>query len=80
VFGDVRLNEQRCLLRIDSSRQQSGRHLSSAIGQSLLVVLAGDGVQVHDADQRLVATLQIHPVLHRPEPVADMQLAGRLNT
>ena len=48
-------------------------------GQRCVLVLAGDGVQVHDADEGLVAVLELDPVLHRAEPVADVQLAGRLD-
>ena len=36
-------------------------------------------MQVHDAIDAIVALLQSDPILHRPEPVADVQLAGRLN-
>src|SRR5919112_1846656 len=80
MLGDMRLDEECRLFRVDSSGQESDRHVSGAICQTVLVVFAGDRVEIYDADQRLVATLQIHPVLHRPKVVADMQLAGGLNT
>jgi hypothetical protein len=37
-------------------------------------------VIIDDADDRLVLVLQPHPILHRPEVVADVQLAGGLDT
>ena len=76
----MRLHEQGCLRRVDSRGQQPDRHVAGPLREGVLVVLAGNGVQVHDADQRLVAALQVDPVLHRAEPVADVQLAGRLNS
>ena len=45
-----------------------------------VLILPGDRVEIHDADQGLIAALEVDPVLNRPEPVADMQLAGGLNS
>jgi hypothetical protein len=45
-----------------------------------VLILSADGVQVNDAEERIVAFLEIDPVLHRSEPVADVQLARGLNT
>src|SRR5207245_3255284 len=51
-----------------------------ALPQGRHVVRLGDGVQIHDTEQALVLVLQPDPVLHRPEIVADVQLARGLNT
>ena len=34
--------------------------------------ISGDGVVIHDADEALVVVLQLDPVLHRAEIIADM--------
>jgi hypothetical protein len=47
--------------------------------QRLVIVLASDGVEVHHTDQCFVAALEVDPVLHRAEPVADVELAGWLD-
>ena len=79
MFGDMRLHEQGCQLRVDTRGKKPHCHVAGPLGQCVLVVLAGDGVQVDDADERLVATLQDDPILNRSEPVANVQLARRLN-
>ena len=39
----------------------------------------GDRVVVHDAEERLVAPLELDPVLHRSQVISDVQLARRLD-
>ena len=59
--------------------EQAGRHVQGALLQLRRLVGLGDGVQVHDAEQALVAVLERDPVLHRAEVVADVQLARGLD-
>jgi hypothetical protein len=37
-------------------------------------------MEIDHAKQRLIAVLEIDPVPDRPKPVADVQLAGGLNS
>ena len=64
---------------VDARGQEPDRHVAGPLGERRAVVLAGDGMQVHDAVDAVVALLQRDPVLHRAKPVADVQLAGRLD-
>ena len=79
VLGDMGLHEEYHAVRVDAGREEADRHLSRALGQRRLIVLAGDGMEIHDAIDAVVAALEIDPVLHGAEPVADVQLAGGLN-
>src|SRR5687767_15145033 len=76
----MRLHEQSCLRRIDTGGKQPHRHVAGPLREGVPLILARDGMQVHDADERLITTLQVDPVLNRAEPVANVQLAGRLNS
>ena len=51
VLGDVRLHEQDRALRVDARGEQPDRHVARPLRQTGLVVLAGDGVQIHHADR-----------------------------
>ena len=46
----------------------------------LRFVVSGDCVIVDDAEDRLELMLQLDPIFHRAEIVADVQLAGRLDS
>ena len=78
MFRNLRLHEQRGRARIDSRREQADRHLAPALAQLHGVVPGRDRVIVDDADDRVEFVLQLRPVFHRAEIVADVQLPGRL--
>src|SRR2546429_2891809 len=79
VLGDVRLHEDDGPRRIDAGGEEPDRHVDRALGQGRCVVGLRDGMQVHDAEQAVVLVLQLDPVLHGAEVIADVQLAGRLD-
>src|SRR5574341_1366323 len=79
VLRHVRLDEQGAALGIQPGGQQGERHLPGAGGQRLRLVRLGHGVQVHDAEEALMLSLERHPVLHRAQVVADVELAGGLD-
>ena len=63
-------------LRIDAAGEQADRHLARALrrarrARTSPVMACRSTTQMHG----LVAVLELDPVLHRPEPVADVQLA-----
>ena len=80
MFRNLRLHEQRGA-RSDRCPPTSSddRHLAPALAQLRRARSARDRVVVDDADDRLELVLQLRPVLHRAEVVADVQLPGRLN-
>src|SRR5207244_754697 len=79
VLGDVRLHEDDGPRRIDAGGEEPDRHVDRALGQGRCVVGLRDGMEVHDAEQAVVLVLQLDPVLHGAEGIADVQLAGRLD-
>ncbi|MEZ4587403.1 MAG: hypothetical protein R2909_13490 [Gemmatimonadales bacterium] len=79
MLRNVRLHEHDRLLRVDPRRQQPDDHLPRALGQHGRIVPHGEDVEVHRAVETLVAVLQLGPVLYRTEPIADVELASRLN-
>src|SRR5207247_380605 len=78
-LGDVSLHEAEGPRRIDAGGEEPDRHVDRALGQGRCVVGLRDGMQVHDAEQAVVLVLQLDPVLHGAEVIADVQLAGRLD-
>src|SRR3989442_1746150 len=79
VLGDVRLHEDDGPRRIDAGGEQPDRHVDRPLGQGRRIVGLRDGVQVNDAEQAVVLVLQLDPVLHGAEGIADVQLARRLD-
>src|SRR5256884_600119 len=80
VLGHVRLHEQDRPLRVEPGGEQPDRHVDRALRQGRGVVGLRDGVQVNHAEEAVVLMLQAHPVLHRAQIVADVQLARGLDT
>ena len=76
----VRLHEHDALLGIETSGVQTHRHVHGQLGEIGRFVRLRDRVQVDNAEQTVVLRLQPDPVLHGAEVVADVQLAGRLDT
>ena len=77
--GNLRLHEDRRLLRVQASCQVQGRHLLAAFPQGLGILRNRDGVLVYDAENRLVVVLDFRPVAQRTQVVADVQRAGGLH-
>ena len=73
-----------CTITVEEAGSMPAARKMAAISSILLLSSFGywynrDRVQVHDAENALVVVLDPHPVLERPQVVADMQVAGRLN-
>ena len=56
-----------------------GQRICHALAQEGGIGRLGEGMQVGDEVEALVAGLQLDRRLHHPEVVADVQRAGRLN-
>ena len=80
MLGHMRLYEQSGPFRIDARGQQADGHLSGPLAQRFVLVFPGNRVQVHHTEQGLIAVLKVDPVPDCPQPVADMQLTGGLNS
>jgi hypothetical protein len=79
VLGHLGLDEEGRPLGVDPCGEERERHVEDA-GRHLGGVVRGrDRVQVHDADEALVVVLHLDPVPHRPEVVADVEFARRLD-
>ena len=79
VRGDGGLREQGATGRVYAAGEQGGGHLQRLRAQPGRVLEAGDGVQVHDAEQALVGVLQGDPLAYGAQVVADGGDAGGLN-
>ena len=79
VRRHVALHEDGGVLGIQPGGQEPGRDLVGLGAQLRGLLRHGDRVQVDDAVDRLVLALQAHPVAHRAEIVAEVQLAARLD-
>src|SRR5581483_4990066 len=77
---DVGLHKYRRFLWIDPGSQVERCDLARSSAQGLRVLRQRDGVQVNNAKETLVIVLNLHPLLERAEIVADVEVAGRLNT
>jgi len=73
VRGHVALHEDRAAHRIDAKRQVLRGGDQRATAQLLGILRDGDGVQVDDAEVRVVFVLEGHPLLDRTQRVAQMQ-------
>ena len=77
VLGDVALHEDRGPLGVDAAGEVLRRRTTGPLAQPRGVHLHGDGVQVDDAVEGVVALLQAHPVHQRAEVVAEVQRVVR---
>jgi Archaeal fructose-1,6-bisphosphatase and related enzymes of inositol monophosphatase family len=80
MFRHRRLHEESALRRIDSSGEQRYHHVARAAPEVVGRVRQRDCVIIDDTEKRFVLPLQRDPVLHGPQVVAYVQLAGRLNS
>ena len=74
------LHEQDALFGVDAARQQQRGRLTRAAAQIGRVLAHGDGVQVHHGIQAVVIVLQLRPVAHRADVIADGERSGRLDS
>ncbi|MBA7592891.1 hypothetical protein ES708_35093 [subsurface metagenome] len=79
VGGDVGLYEKDGAFRVDAGRQEQPGDLAGPGLQNLGVLLDGDGMKVHDAEDIVVVLLTGYPVLDSSQVVADHEGARRLN-
>jgi hypothetical protein len=81
VLAHVALHEQGAARRIEPARHEVARHALDARAKLGRVVLVGDRVRVDDAEDEVLLLLGDlrGPGAHRAEPVADVELAGRLD-
>ncbi len=74
------LDENNGQLRVDAGRQQQTGHLPGLGFQDAGLLRHGDSMQVDDTKYTVKLGLHGHPLVHRPQIVANMKIAGRLNT
>ena len=79
VFRDPALVEDGVYFRIDAAGQEGRRHLARGAGQLRRFMRQGHRMQVDHAIEARTRVLQRHEALDRPEVVAEVQIAGRLN-
>src|SRR3569833_2590761 len=78
MFLDMRLNEDRRLLRVNAASQIELRDLAGTLTQFLRILRNGDRMQVNYAIVRIRFVLHVHKLLDRAEIVPDRQVAGWL--
>ena len=79
MLGAVALDEEGAALRVEAEGEERCRHVDRPLPQEDRVVGARQGVVVDDAVDRLVLPLQRDVVADRPEIVAEVDDAGRLD-
>ena len=79
VRRDGRLHHDGAILGIDAGGQIERGDLGDFGAQFGGVLVGGDGVQVHDAENALVIVLNAHPVLERAEVISDVKISGGLH-
>ena len=80
MFGHLALVEDDMFLRIDTGGEKRGGHLADVARQFQRVLGYGDGVQVDHAIDALHLVLQGDEAFDGTEIVAQMQIAGRLDS
>ena len=79
MVGVVTLHEQRGLLRIKTRSDEQRIALLDLVAELHGVLPYGDGVQVCNAEIAVVVVLELYPVLHSAEVVAQVGSIRRLN-
>ena len=72
-----RLDEQRCALRVEARAEPVGEHLDRVAGDLGGVLIVREGMPVRDEEEAVVRVLHPHPVVERPQEVAQVDLPGR---
>ena len=79
MLSHLALVEHDVLLGIDPTGDKRGGDFADRAGQFGGILPCGDGVQVDDAVDAVVAILQLDEALDGAEVVAKVQIAGRLH-
>jgi hypothetical protein len=78
MLGHERLDEEGALLRIEARRDPVRDHRVGVLDDRARIgVLAGQRVPVRHEVEAVVLRLERHPVVQRPDEVAEVELAGR---
>jgi len=72
VRGDSGLHHDGAVLGVDSGGQVERGDLDNFGAQGRGILVHGDGVQVHDAENTLVIVLNAHPVFQGAEVISDV--------
>ena len=79
VCGDVALDKDEALLGIKPAREQKGKRLTARLAPHGGLVVDRQRVQIGDEVVAVVFLLQLPPVLHRAEIVAEGECTGGLD-
>src|SRR5581483_4134301 len=79
MFRHRRLHEQDGGVRIDAGGEQADRQIPRPDTKIRRIIRNGDRVIVDDTEDRLVATLHLHPVPYGAEVIPDVELTGWLD-
>ena len=77
---DVALDEERALVRVDSSGEKHGCKLAGLTPKLLWVLLHGDGVKIDDAEKVVLLILPVHPAFECAQIVAQLRVARGLDS
>ena len=79
MFGDLALVENDVLLWIDAAGEERSGDFTRGARQFGRILPYGDGVQVDNAVDAVIALLQRHELGDGAKIVSEMQISGRLN-
>ena len=79
VCTHVALDKDETLLRIKSAREQEGKRRAACLSPHRRLVIDGERMEIGDEVVAVVFLLQLAPVFHRAEIVAEGECAGGLN-
>ena len=80
VGGHGGLHHDGAVLGVDAGGQIERGDLVDLGAQFRGILVDGDGVQVHDAENALVIVLDADPVLERAEVISDVKISGGLHS
>ena len=78
VFVNIRLDEDRGDVRIDSHGQINARQFPGLLGKQFWILRDRDRVEIDDAEEAFVLVLECYPIAQRAQIVPEMYVAGRL--
>jgi len=79
VLGDLALVEQNAAFRVEARGDIGSRHLADGRSQLIGILPYGDRVHIDHAVDALVRLLQLDPLEHGAEIIAQVQAARRLH-
>ena len=79
MLGDVTLHEDGGDLGVEPDGEEDGRQLGGRGTHDIWLRGHGERVEVDDSVEDVLVVLPIDPVAQRPEEIAEMHGAGRLN-